>query len=74
MEAPLDADHHEDRIARAAERLRAARERASQAHEHLIVARERLAQARRALRETPSPEAPRQETRTDPTKPSGDGP
>jgi CheY-like chemotaxis protein len=49
MKGPAAPDPREERIARAAERVRVASDRASQAHEHLIVARERLAQARRAL-------------------------
>jgi hypothetical protein len=74
MEDLLDPDHHEDRMVRAAERLRFARERASQAHEHLILARERLAQARKALCESQAQEAPRRETGADPAKPLGDTP
>jgi CheY-like chemotaxis protein len=49
MKGPAAPDPREERIARAAERVRVASDRASQAHEHLIVVRERLAQARRAL-------------------------
>ncbi len=51
MEPPPSPTQRDDRIARAAERLRAAEARVSQAQEMLTVARERVAIARLALQE-----------------------